>query len=462
MRPRLYQCAAIALCAGLLCANLAQAQFVTRGGAAARPAQPSFLGDGAAVPAPPAAISQSVISVVNDEPITQFDLNQRIRLIVVTENIPQEQIQSLLPLLQAEALSQLIDEKVQMQDLRKESTERKAKDIIMSDKEVDAEIAQTADGNKMSLADFFSFLASRGITPASYREQVRISNSWDGWIRSLYRNRLVVSESQIANFQRLNAELVSKGQYHLAEVLLDPSKVAGGVDATVTAAKGIVEQINSGAATFAAAARSFSVAASAVQDGDMGIVTADALPPQVAAVLPSLKIGEISAPIPAADGVYLIQMIDKREPSTAIMATLTQAAVTLPANPAPADLTAAQDKLLQVRNEAGAGGCSGLRAAVGKVKGVSASDLGEALITDLSPSFREAVATLEVGQISQPLRSEAGLHLIAVCGKRNGGQQQLTREDVTNKLAGDELEQIKRAQTRNLRALATIISPGVN
>lgn len=463
MRPSLYQCAAIALCAGLFNADMAQAQFVTRGGAAAaRPIQPGGAEAAAAVPAPPASISQSAVTVVNDQPITKYDLVQRMRLIVMTQGIQEAQAASLLPFLQAQALSQLIDEKVEMQDLRKEAAVRKAKDIIMSDKEVDAQVAEVATQNRMSPQEFLSTLARGGIDPSAYREQIRVSNSWDNWIRGVYRSRLSISDSQINDYQRQMAEQASKGQYHLGEVLLDPTKVEGGVDKTIEAAKQIAAQINSGANTFAQAAQSFSSAASAVQDGDMGIVTADAVPPQVAAILPSLKIGEISAPIVTADGVYLIQLIDKREPSTTIAVSLYQAAVTLPANATAADLAAAQARLVQLRNEAGAGGCEGLKGAAARAKGVSASDLGETQIADLSPSFRDAATSLEVGQISQPLRSEAGLHLIAVCGKRNGGVQQLTREDVSNKLAGDALDKMKRTVTRNLRAAALIVTPEVN
>ncbi len=62
-----------------------------------------------------------------------------------------------------------------------------------------------------------------------------------------------------------------------------------------------------------------------------------------------------------------------------------------------------------------------------------AGDLGEAEITDLAPAFQEAANTLKVGQVSDPIRTDAGLHLIAVCGKRQSAPR--PRRTIRSKIA---------------------------
>jgi peptidyl-prolyl cis-trans isomerase SurA len=58
---------------------------------------------------------------------------------------------------------------------------------------------------------------------------------------------------------------------------------------------------------------------------------------------------------------------------------------------------------------------------------VLTSDLGEAEIKDLAPTSSQAANTLQIGQISQPIRTAAGLHLVAVCGKRAAGEAATTQ-----------------------------------
>ena len=76
----------------------------------------------------------------------------------------------------------------------------------------------------------------------------------------------------------------------------------------------------------------------------------------------------------------------------------------------------------------------------------------------MPPSFRTAVETLADGQFSSPLRTQAGLHVVAVCGRRAGGAgaEQVSREQIENRLYGQQLTMISRRYMRDLRSSATI------
>jgi peptidyl-prolyl cis-trans isomerase SurA len=101
-------------------------------------------------------------------------------------------------------------------------------------------------------------------------------------------------------------------------------------------------------------------------------------------------------------------------------------------------------------------GCDNLESAAAKVPGAVSGDLGEAETKDLAPAFRAAAESLKVGEVSDPIRTEVGLHLIAVCARRHGGAESMTTEQIENRLYGQELSMIARRQLRDLRNSATI------
>ena len=119
-----------------------------------------------------------------------------------------------------------------------------------------------------------------------------------------------------------------------------------------------------------------------------------------------------------------------------------------------ADLAAAQAKLESLRPRVT--GCDNIETAAAGVEGVVAGDLGEAEIQDLAPAFREAAETLQPGQLSAPIRTPAGLHLVAVCGKRQSGAQIPSAEQIENRLFGQQLAMISKRYLRDLRNSATI------
>ena len=100
--------------------------------------------------------------------------------------------------------------------------------------------------------------------------------------------------------------------------------------------------------------------------------------------------------------------------------------------------------------------CATLEATVGKTPGVIAGDLGEAETADLLPEFAEAAKALQPGQVSQPLRTKVGLHVLAVCGKRAAGAAQVDHDQIESRLTGEQLSMIARRYMRDLRNSATL------
>jgi peptidyl-prolyl cis-trans isomerase SurA len=178
------------------------------------------------------------------------------------------------------------------------------------------------------------------------------------------------------------------------------------------------------------------------------------MPPEVDAALDKLRPGQLSQPIAVKDGVYIIYLKDKRAGAGQTLVSLKQAAIALPATATDAEVAEARTKLEGVRGQIK--DCRTLEATVAKTPGVIAGDLGEAETADLLPEFADAAKALQPGQISQPIRTKVGLHLLAVCGKRAAGATQVDHDQIENRLTGEQLSMISRRYMRDLRNSATI------
>jgi peptidyl-prolyl cis-trans isomerase SurA len=406
---------------------------------------PAAEGQGADRP----LLSESVVVTVNDDIISSYDIVQRMRLLIVTSGIqPTDQN---LPELQREAVRSLIDEHLEMQDLREEGKTQKF-DLVASDSEVDDEIASIAHSNNTSASQLLAQLSAQGVGAQTFREQLRAEISWRGWIRGRYGQRLTIGEDQIKAFEKRQDAQAGKPQYQISELFIDANR-AGGMQQAQDGAAQLIAQIQKGA-PFQAVARQFSSAPSAANGGQVGWITEGEMAPEVDHALAELRPGQLSAPIPVKDGVYIILLQDRRAGGSTEIVRLKQAAVALPKTASAEQASTAAAKLEELRPHLQ--GCDNMEAAAAKISGVVAGDLGEAEIKDLAPAFREAVETMQAGQVSEPIRTDAGLHLIAVCEKHMGGANVLTHDQIEDRLYGQELAMIAKRELRDLRNEATI------
>jgi peptidyl-prolyl cis-trans isomerase SurA len=178
------------------------------------------------------------------------------------------------------------------------------------------------------------------------------------------------------------------------------------------------------------------------------------MPPEVEAVVEQMRPGQLSQPIPVKDGVYILYLKDKRAGGSSTMVSLKQVAIALPQTASADDEAAAKAKLVALKGQIK--GCSNLEAVAGKEQGVVAGDLGEAELGDLAPQFRDAAEKLKVGEVSDPVRTSAGVHLVAVCGRRTGGAGQTDKQQIEQRLYSQQLSMIARRYMRDLRNSATI------
>jgi peptidyl-prolyl cis-trans isomerase SurA len=397
-------------------------------------------------------LGESVAAVVNDEVISTYDLRQRMLLLVVTSGVqPTDQN---LAEIQKEALRGLVDEHLEMQEIHHVEEKQKDLHIEPSAKEIDDEIQDMAAQNNIKSAQLLASLKAAGVAPATLRGQIAAQMSWRHYMGGRFGSTIRIGDEQIAASQARTTAAAEKPQYLVSEIFLDSNRV-GGPQQAMEGAQQLIAQIKQGA-PFPAVARQFSALPTAANGGDAGWEVSGDIQPALESVLEAMRPGQLSPPVPVTEGVYILLLRDKRAGANATLVNLKQAAIKLPTDPTPEQLSDAQAKLDTLKAHFTT--CAALDDQAHKIDGVVAGDLGETDISELSPDFKQVVDTLKVGQIGGPVRTKAGLHLVALCGRRPAGLKEISHDEVENRLYGEQLSMVARRFLRDLHNSATIES----
>ncbi len=427
-----------------LVAGSALAQTAPTGPAAAR-LDPAAEQAPVTAPAvqPEFRLADGIVATVNDQIITGFDLRQRMLSVIAMSQV--QPTEENIPAIQQQALQSLIEERLQAQEITKFET------LIVSDEEINQEIAGMAQEAGTTPENYLAFLQQGGIRPNSFREQLRTEIGWRQLVGGRFNSRSRVSRSQVEqNLRQLN-EAAAKPQYLVGEIYLEASRV-GGQQAALNGAEQLVQQMIQGA-PFQAVARQFSAAPSAARGGDAGWVVQGTVQPALQAALDALAVGQLSRPIPVEGGVYIIYMRDKRSGSSTSLVSLKQAMVELPETATEAEVAAATQRLETLRPTLT---CDNILQRATSEAGLLGSDLGESDVANLAPQFQQIARSAEVNSVSSPVRTPLGVHLVAVCGRRVGGADAPSFREVESRLQNQNLAMLARRYIRDLRADALI------
>lgn len=402
-----------------------------------------------AAPAPLAAttpqfqMADGVVASVNDRIITGYDLRQRILMTIAMTQV--QPTAETFPSLQQQALNDLIDERLQAQEINK------FEQLKISDEEVDREIATMAREVGVAPADYIRFLTEGGIQLQAFRESIRTRLGWSDLTVGRFRDRAKVSRSQVDQVMRQMTESATKPQYLIGEIYIDAARV-GGMQEAVNGAGQLVQQMVQGA-PFQAVARQFSSAPSAARNGDAGWVVEGSLQPALQAAMDVMEVGQLSNPIPVEGGVYIIYMRDKRAGAATSLVSMKQVMVELPETATEAQITEATARLNAIRGQLT---CDNILTRSRSEQGLLGADLGEADVSDLLPQFQQVARSAQIGTISDVVRSPLGLHLLAVCDRRLGGPEAPSRQQIENRLQGQNFAMLGRRYLRDLREDALI------
>ncbi|HEV2301951.1 MAG TPA: peptidylprolyl isomerase [Stellaceae bacterium] len=411
----------------------------------AAPTSPSPLPKPPGV-APAPAFETRIAAVVNDDVITLGDLMSRLRMVMVSSNLPDTP--ELRKRLEPQVLRTLVDEKLQMQAAKKEN-------IVATKAELKKALAQVEAQNHMKPGQLVEFLKARGIEKSALLDQLTSSIVWAKLVRQLAQRTSPVTDEEIDHEINRLKEHASDPESRVAEIFLavdSPSQDQQVHDL----AERLIDQMRQGA-RFSAIAQQFSQSPTAAVGGDIGWVRPQQLPAELAKAVGQMHPGELSPPIRAPAGYYLLLVLDRRTGNTGGEADTTvdivQVVFPLPAQPSAALRAAAVAQAESIR--AAATSCPEMLRA-GKEKAPQLSSEGKLRLTQIAPAMRQLVVSLPIGQPSQPIVQKNGVGVIMVCQRSAPGTTLPNRTEVYNLMMHQRLDIVARRYMRDLREAAFV------
>jgi peptidyl-prolyl cis-trans isomerase SurA len=360
-----------------------------------------------------------IVAVVNEEVVTAKEL--QLRMSVAEQQLKRQNIA--LPareVLQRQVLERIIIDRAQVQ-LARESGVR------VDDATVNATVARIAEQNRLDLPQFRARLESEGVSFARFREDVR-----DDIIMTRLRDREVdsriqITEAEVENFLAEQAGVAAGAiEYNIAQILLRVPDNAGTdrIEVIRKQAEDLAAQARTGA-DFARLAASYSAAPEALKGGELGWRSADRLPTLFVDAVKNLKPGQVAPLVRSPGGFHILKLAGSRNAVESRIATgplqQTRARHILLRV---SDLTPEPElrrRLTDLRERATKGGQDfGSLARLHSVDQSSTrgGELGWLYPGDTVPEFERAMDALKPGEISEPVQSPFGWHLIQVLERR--------------------------------------------
>ncbi|KUM03111.1 molecular chaperone SurA [Chromobacterium sp. F49] len=366
-----------------------------------------------AAPATPVREVDRIVAVVNKNVITWQELKAR-----VDEAIKQLEAQKVAPpardVLEHQVLEQMITEEVQLQYAASGG-------LRIDDAAVDQAVANLAKQNKLSEAGMKAQLAKDGITMDRLRGDIRRELTISRLRDSEVGSRVMVSDSEVDQVLK-SAQSANRTEYHLASILVGVPERADAkqIDALSQKVHKALADLDAGQ-PFAKVSAAYSDAPNALKGGDMGWRSATSLPVEFVQILEQLKTGAHTDVIRTQQGFFIFQLQEKRAGGAPMLIEQYHARhILIRTNEAVSEADA-KARIDQVRDRIMRGAKFADMAKLYSEDGSNAKggDLGWVSLGDLVPDFEKAMVALPVGQVSQPVRSPFGWHLILVEGKRN-------------------------------------------
>jgi peptidyl-prolyl cis-trans isomerase SurA len=398
-----------------------------------------------------------IVAVVNSEPITNNEV-QNLKLRLEKQAVPGSPVLTAKALTQ-QALDQLINEKAQLQQARDNG-------IRIDDTEVDQAEATIARQNQVSKEELYKRVATEGLSVTAFREQLRNQLMISRLREREVDNRARVSdtdvEQMIQSQQAGKPAAASPIDLNLAMILVAVPENASDKELADLQDKALqISKRAKAGENFASLAAALSQAADkGANGGEMGLRPADRYPTLFVESTQNLRRGDVSEPVRSGAGFHILKVLDKKQSelsSALIMQTRARHILLRLSNEL--NETAARNRLLtyKQRLQAGADFADLARQFSQDGSAQTGGDLGWASSGQFVPEFEEVMARLRPGQISEPLVSRFGVHLIQVMERR---EVPLTlreqREMVRNQLREKKIDEMYSAWVEELRGRAYV------
>ncbi|UCB48914.1 MAG: SurA N-terminal domain-containing protein [Deltaproteobacteria bacterium] len=256
-----------------------------------------------------AEIFNRVVAIVNDDLITLYELNQRIREMtgLTAEDLRDKDERRYLEA-RKQILELMIDEKCAEEKVRELG-------IKIPPQQIDAAIETIKDRNRWTQEDLMAMLKQEGLTYEEYRNKIKTDLERFELINNQIKSKIIIREEQIAQYYKENEkDYSSEETVQLAGIFLIQRNPKDEEESRRLKAKGeeILARLKNGE-DFAALAKEFSQGPGANEGGDLGAFKADQLEPELRKAVAGIEAGKFTDLIVRANGIQIIKLIKRQK-----------------------------------------------------------------------------------------------------------------------------------------------------
>ncbi len=356
-----------------------------------------------------------IVAVVNDDIIVETQLDNREAMVMKQLQEKQTRLPS------REALRKQILERLVLENLQLQLAERSG--IRVDDETLNSALRTMATENGMTLAEFRDKLESEGYNYIVFREQLRNEITMTRLRQQMVDSQIKVTDQEVDN---MLANIANSGEgnreYRLSHILISVPEAASPEDISKARkrAEKILAKLKAGA-DFAQTAISESDSQQALEGGDLGWRKADKLPSIFTDTVGKLDKGQISDLIRTPSGFHIIKVSDIRGEGSHLV-TQTRACHILLKPSALLSDKQCITKLEQIRERIENGDSfENLARSYSEDPGSASQggNLGWVSPGQMVPEFEKAMEKLKPGEVSKPVHSRFGWHLIQVLERRS-------------------------------------------
>ena len=387
-----------------------------------------------------------VLAIVNNEVISKIELDEQVKLAtrqLVRQGTPLPQ----QALLEKQLLERMVTSRV-LQQVGRETGVR------IEDAQLERAIARLAQENKMSVEAFRNNMVEDGVDYVKFREEVRNEIVVTRLREREVDSKIVVSDAEIDTYLRTQQASGRNDEYNLLHILFTVPEAASPdqIQARRARADEALGKLKGGA-DFKQISASYSDAPNALQGGELGWRAAGRLPNIFVQAVTSMKVGEVSGVLRSPNGFHILKLVDKRSNVQQIVVQQTKARhILVRLNEVVAE-SEAKRRLSEIRERIakGADFAEQARLQSEDASSVRGGDLGWLSPGDTVPEFEQAMDALKPGEISEPIQTPFGWHLIQVVERRTEDltkerQRQLARQAIRARKSDEAFTEWVRQQ----------------
>ena len=387
----------------------------------------------------------SIVAIVNDEPITMMDLDGRLRLIIISSNLPNNA--DTRKNLSGQVLQSLINERLQQQEAKKLG-------IRVSDQEVENNIKFIENQNNMQENQLVETLFKNGVPKSVLPKRLKANLIMEKLLNNVIKPKVIINNSEVNNEYNNIVSNNGKLEYKYSEISFNFTNISK-KENLILIAKQIRKKITE--------ENNFDTIAKRIQENGTGSYKnndwklLNKINQDIYSNIKNLDKNEISDLIITNTGISIIKMNDKREfkiPDLSDSVTdISFISFDLPINKKKVDVVT--ENIIKITNNLkSCDEMTNLSKVYGNKKG---KYIGKVLLKNLPNYFTEEIKKLNLNQPSKPIVADDGIYVTMICNNNKKlNQEYAIKETIKNNIRTRSIKTLRERYLLDLNRKALI------